>query len=179
MLPFRKFLSLRLLLFYICFCSLLINTRLVFISYFVSVPLRKGHRGLEFSVRSFDCTCLFLHFWLFALRLFCIFEYLYYDFWFFVDFFVACIKGVLENFTKFTGKHLCWGLFFNKVAGLGPESLLKKHSNTGAFHWIWWNFLRILLKRTALMAASVQKTYFCQFFVKKEVLNLFSTCWFN
>ena len=54
--------SLRLLLFYICFCSLLINTRLVFISYFVSVPLRKGHRGLEFSVRSFDCTCSFLHF---------------------------------------------------------------------------------------------------------------------
>ena len=27
-------------------------------------------------------------------------------------------KGVLRNFTKFTGKHLCQGLFFNKVAGL-------------------------------------------------------------
>ena len=24
-------------------------------------------------------------------------------------------KGVLGNFTKFTGKHLCQGLFFNKV----------------------------------------------------------------
>ena len=27
-------------------------------------------------------------------------------------------KGVLRNFTKFTGKHLRQGLFFNKVAGL-------------------------------------------------------------
>ena len=35
---------------------------------------------------------------------------------------VFCKKGVLENFTKFTGKHLCWSLFFNKVAGLRPES---------------------------------------------------------
>ena len=28
-------------------------------------------------------------------------------------------KGVLRNFTKFTGKHLRQSLFFNKVAGLG------------------------------------------------------------
>ena len=27
-------------------------------------------------------------------------------------------KGVVGNFTKFTGKHLCRSLFFNKVAGL-------------------------------------------------------------
>ena len=26
--------------------------------------------------------------------------------------------GVLRNFTKFTGKHLCRSLFFNSVAGL-------------------------------------------------------------
>ena len=26
-------------------------------------------------------------------------------------------KGVLKNFAKFTGKHLCQSLFFNKVAG--------------------------------------------------------------
>ena len=25
-------------------------------------------------------------------------------------------KGVLKNFANFTGKHLCWSLFFNKVA---------------------------------------------------------------
>ena len=33
-------------------------------------------------------------------------------------------KGVLRNFSKLTGKHLCQSLFFNKVAGLRP--LLKK-----------------------------------------------------
>ena len=46
---------------------------------------------------------------------------------------VFCKKGVLSNFEKFTGKHLCQSLlfnqvslFFNKVAGLRPETLLKK-----------------------------------------------------
>ena len=29
-------------------------------------------------------------------------------------------KGVLRNFTTFTGKHLCQSLFFNKVACLWP-----------------------------------------------------------
>ena len=38
-------------------------------------------------------------------------------------------KGVIRNFTKFTGKHLCQCLFFNKVAGLRPATLLKKR------HW--------------------------------------------
>ena len=35
-------------------------------------------------------------------------------------------KGVRRNFTKFTGKHLCQRLFFNKVSGLRPAALLKK-----------------------------------------------------
>ena len=35
-------------------------------------------------------------------------------------------KGVLRHFAKFTGKHLCQSLFFNKVAGLRPATLLKK-----------------------------------------------------
>ena len=35
-------------------------------------------------------------------------------------------KGVLRNFAKFTRKHLCQSLFFNKVAGLRPANLLKK-----------------------------------------------------
>ena len=37
-----------------------------------------------------------------------------------------CKKGVLRNFTKFTGKHLRQSLFFNKVAGFSPATLLKK-----------------------------------------------------
>ena len=35
-------------------------------------------------------------------------------------------KGVLKNFTKFSEKHLCQSLLFNKVAGLRTASLLKK-----------------------------------------------------
>ena len=78
--------------FYICFCSLLINTRLVFISYFVSVPLRKGHRSLEYQC-SFVRLCLFLFaFFIIRIETFCIFDYLYCDFLFFVDFFVTRIS---------------------------------------------------------------------------------------
>ena len=39
---------------------------------------------------------------------------------------VFCKKGVLRNFTKFTGKHLCQGLFFTEFAGFRPAILLKK-----------------------------------------------------
>ena len=35
-------------------------------------------------------------------------------------------KSVLRDFTKFTGKHLCQSLSFNKVAGLSSATLLKK-----------------------------------------------------
>ena len=34
-------------------------------------------------------------------------------------------KDVLRNFTKITGKHLSQSLFFNKVAGARPTTLLK------------------------------------------------------
>ena len=39
---------------------------------------------------------------------------------------VFCKNGVLRNFAKFTRKHLCQSLFFNKIAGLRPATLLKK-----------------------------------------------------
>ena len=35
-------------------------------------------------------------------------------------------KCVFRNFAKFTGKHLCQSLFFNKVAVLRPATLLKR-----------------------------------------------------
>ena len=41
-------------------------------------------------------------------------------------------RGVLRNFAKFPEKHMCQSLFFNKVAGLRPATLLKRDS-TGAF----------------------------------------------
>ena len=42
-------------------------------------------------------------------------------------------KGVLRNFTKFTRKHQCQSLFFNKVAGPRLANLLKRDSGAGVF----------------------------------------------
>ena len=38
----------------------------------------------------------------------------------------AVAQGVLRDLEKFIGKHLCQNLFFNKVVGLRPATLLKK-----------------------------------------------------
>ena len=37
---------------------------------------------------------------------------------------------VLKNFAIFTGKHLCWSLFFQSIR---PATSLKRDSNTGVF----------------------------------------------
>ena len=68
-------------------------------------------------------------------------------------------KGVLGNFPKFTGKHLCQSLFLNKVVGLRPATLLKKwlwhrcfpvnfvkFLRTGFFtEHLWWLLLKIII----------------------------------
>ena len=51
-------------------------------------------------------------------------------------------KGVLRNFARFTGKHLCQGLFLNKVAGLKPATLLKKRLWHRCFPVNFAKFLR-------------------------------------
>ena len=56
----------------------------------------------------------------------------------------SIIKGVLRNFAKFTGKHLCQSLFFNKVAGLRPGTLLKKGLWHRCFPVNFAKFLRTL-----------------------------------
>ena len=35
-------------------------------------------------------------------------------------------NGVLENFIKFTGKHMCWRSCYNTIAKLRPTNLLKE-----------------------------------------------------
>ena len=51
-------------------------------------------------------------------------------------------KGILNNFTKFTGKHLCQGLFLHKIAGLRPAALLKKRLWNRFFPTNFVKFLR-------------------------------------
>ena len=64
-------------------------------------------------------------------------------------------KGVLRNFAKFTQKHLCQSLFFNKVAGLRPATLLKKRPGTDVFTCEFCEISKnTSLDRTSLVAAS-------------------------
>ena len=51
-------------------------------------------------------------------------------------------KGFLKSFTKFTGKHLCQSLFFNKFAGLRATTLLKKRLWHRGFPVNFVKFLR-------------------------------------
>ena len=55
---------------------------------------------------------------------------------------VFCKKCVIKNFTKFTGKHLCQSIFFNKVAGLTPSTFLKKRIWHRCFPVNFEKFLR-------------------------------------
>ena len=57
-------------------------------------------------------------------------------------------KGVLRNFAKSTGKHLCQSLFFNKAAGLRPVTLLKKRLWLRCFPENFVKFSRHLFHRT-------------------------------
>ena len=62
---------------------------------------------------------------------------------------VFCKKGVLRTFTKFTGKHLCHRLFFNKIAG-------KKEPLTQVFSCEFFEiFKNTFFYRIPLVAASV------------------------
>ena len=51
-------------------------------------------------------------------------------------------RCILRNFAKFARKHLCQGLFFNKVEGLRPVTLLKKRLWHRCFPVNFVNLLR-------------------------------------
>ena len=67
---------------------------------------------------------------------------------------VFCAKGVLKNFAKFTGKHLCRSLFFNKNADLRPAILFKKGLWNRCFPVDFEKFLRKPFCRAPTVAAS-------------------------
>ena len=57
---------------------------------------------------------------------------------------MLCKKSVLRNLAKFTGKHLCQGLFFNKVAGLRcfPVNFVKLLRTPFLTEHLWWLLLK-------------------------------------
>ena len=64
-------------------------------------------------------------------------------------------KGVLRNFAKFLGKHLCPSLFFNKVVGLRSATLLKKRLWHRCFPMNFAKFLRKPFLQTTLMVMHI------------------------
>ena len=66
-------------------------------------------------------------------------------------------KGVLRNFAKFTGEHLCQSLFLNKVTGLRPATLWKKRLWHMCSPVNFAKFLRKLIYRTPLVNCFCQK----------------------
>ena len=68
-------------------------------------------------------------------------------------------KGVHRNFSKFTGKHQCQSLFFNKVACLRPATLLKTRPWLRCFPLNLVKFLEHFFHRTPLVAACVLSTH--------------------
>ena len=64
-------------------------------------------------------------------------------------------KVFFKNFAKYTEKHLCQSLFFNKVAGLRPATLLKKRPWYRCFPVNFAKFFKnTLFKRTPPVGAS-------------------------
>ena len=87
-------------------------------------------------------------------------------------------EGVLRNYIKFTGKHLCQSLFLNKVAGLRPATLLKKRLWHRCFSVKFVKFLRSPFYRTPLddcffirMTKICDKSFVKPLFYFKMLLN--------
>ena len=67
---------------------------------------------------------------------------------------VFCQKGVLRNFAKVTGKHMCQSLFFNKVAG-GACNFIKIETMAQVFSCEFCEISKnTIFYRTPLVAAS-------------------------
>ena len=73
---------------------------------------------------------------------------------------VFCEKGVVRKFTKFTEKHLCQRLFFNKVAGQRPKAydFIKKEFLAQVFSREFCEISKNTLSYRALLLDSLDAT---------------------
>ena len=85
-------------------------------------------------------------------------------------------KGVLRNFTKFTGKHQCQSLFFNKVASLRPATLFKKRLWHKCFPLNFVKFPRTTFLQYAfvqlLLSESISNLYLRNFEICERLLMI-------
>ena len=68
-------------------------------------------------------------------------------------------KGVLIHFTKLTGKYLCQGQFFNKVAGLRHATLFKKR--------LWYRCFPVNFAK--FLGTTFLKEFFKVLFSQREI----------
>ena len=73
---------------------------------------------------------------------------------------VFCKKGVIRNFTKFTGKYLRPSLFFDKVVGLRPATLLRKRLWHRCFPVNFVKFLRNTFFHKTPLVAAYENTFY-------------------
>ena len=86
-------------------------------------------------------------------------------------------KGVLRHLAKFTGKHLCSSIFFNKVAGLRSATLLKKGLWRRCFpvnfaKLLRTPFLQNTSERLLLKYSILPRKYFYKFHLVLMSVNL-------
>ena len=79
---------------------------------------------------------------------------------------VFCKKVALRNFAKFTGKHLCQSLFFDKVAGLRTVTSLKKRLWHRCFPVNGCSFQHLLLQNLIWFCLNKEKRFFFGFILK-------------
>ena len=73
-------------------------------------------------------------------------------------------KGFLRKFAKFTEKHLCQSLFFNKVAGLTEHLRPSKHSP-------WWRRLTSSSSQDVFKTSWSRRTYSPYLYVFRRRLD--------
>ena len=71
----------------------------------------------------------------------------------------------LKNFANFTGKHLSWNLFFNKVAGQKACNFIKNRLQHRCFHVHFAKLLR------ATLLQSTSSACFCSYIVRVKTFS--------
>ena len=67
-------------------------------------------------------------------------------------------KGILKNFTKLTGNHVCLSLIFNKVAGHRPATLFKKETLLQVFSWEFCEIFKSTFIAEQLWTTALRET---------------------
>ena len=90
---------------------------------------------------------------------------------------VFCKKGFPRNFAKFTGKHLCQSLYFNKVRSLRPGTLIKIETLAKVFSCEFCEISKNTFSyRTPPGTASDVKKIRTTYFDKNSAMSFFCLC---